>query len=311
MDFGGAFVADAEPAELMQAGDGAFDDPARHAQSAAVRRILVRDDRLDVANPHADALAMRAVAAIGLNRLGPSAWSAAPAAHRQDGVDHCFKLGDIGHIGGGDERDEWSSLCIGDDLVFRAGLAAVRGVRAGRFAPPPTARMLELSTRARVQSMRPAALSRVRSSSWSRCQTPAACQLHNLRQHVMPQHPNCAGRYSHGMPVRRTKRMPSRQARLSRGLRPGWRFRRGLRRSKASSHPLLRHHPRHHGRDGSPVPRRLGQPGRAVLRLQLQGGCAVGRSRSSAETAGGPTMRVADPIARLFLPPAQIEGTRR
>jgi len=231
MDLGGALVADAESAMLVQPRDGAFDDPARRAQAAAVHffagATILGDDRLDVADPHRHAVAMRAIAAVGLDGLGPSARGPALAAHRRDGVDHARQLRDVGHVGGRDPRGQGRALGVRDDLVFGAGFSAVGGIGPRQLAPP-TARTLPLSITARDQSMALAAWSRASSSSCSFCQTPAACQSRNLRQQVMPQHPNCAGRYSHGMPVRRTKRMPSRQARLSRGLRPGWRFRRGL-----------------------------------------------------------------------------------
>src|SRR5690606_41501679 len=77
MDLGGALVADAESGMLVQPRHGAFDDPARRAQAAGVHFLagatILGDDRLDVADPHRHAVAMRAIAAVGLDGLGPSA----------------------------------------------------------------------------------------------------------------------------------------------------------------------------------------------------------------------------------------------
>jgi hypothetical protein len=53
------------------------------------------------------------------------------------------------------------------------------------------------------------------------CQTPWACQSRSRRQHVIPlPQPNSWGKYSQGMPVRSTKRMPVRVARLGMRRRP-------------------------------------------------------------------------------------------
>src|SRR5690606_3244106 len=176
MDLGGALVADAESAMLVQPRDGAFDDPARRAQAAAVHffagATILGDDRLDVADPHRHAVAMRAIAAVGLDGLGPSARGPALAAHRRDGADHARQFGDVG---GCEQRGQGRALGVRYDLVFGGGYWAV-GVIGPRQLAPPSARTPPLSITARDQSMALAAWSRASSSSGSFCQTGAACQ---------------------------------------------------------------------------------------------------------------------------------------
>lgn len=47
MDLGFSLVAEAEPAVLVEPGEGALDDPALAADPGAVRGALVGDDRSD------------------------------------------------------------------------------------------------------------------------------------------------------------------------------------------------------------------------------------------------------------------------
>jgi hypothetical protein len=55
-----------------------------------------------------------------------------------------------------------------------------------------------------------------------RPEIPASCQSCKRLQHVIPEsHPSSCGSISHGIPLRRTNRMPVRQARFcKRGLPP-------------------------------------------------------------------------------------------
>jgi hypothetical protein len=99
---------------------------------------------------------------------------------------------------------------------------------SGRSWRPPNARTCELSIAARDQSMRSASLSLANSSSWSRCQTPASCHSRRRRQQVIPEpQPISCGRYSHGIPVCNTNKIPVNTFRSSIRLRPGNRCRRG------------------------------------------------------------------------------------
>jgi len=79
----------------------------------------------------------------------------------------------------------------------------------GRSWRPPNARTCELSIAARDQSISSASLSFASSSSCSRCQIPASWHSRNLRQQVIPEpQPISCGRYSHGIPVCNTNKIP-------------------------------------------------------------------------------------------------------
>src|SRR6266511_4386969 len=74
---------------------------------------------------------------------------------------------------------------------------------------PPGAGTAAESSAARSQSMRSAWASSSRSTWCSLRQTPAWYQSRSLRQHVIPlPHPISAGKYSQGMPVFSTNRIP-------------------------------------------------------------------------------------------------------
>jgi hypothetical protein len=113
-----------------------------------------------------------------------------------------------------------STLSINNQMAFRAILAPIRGIRAGS-RPPKTARTEQLSIAEQDQSIASANPSSSSRDCHIFCQTPAACQSRRRRQQVMPlPQPISLGRYSHGIPLLSTNRMPVRQARSGVGGRP-------------------------------------------------------------------------------------------
>jgi hypothetical protein len=106
-------------------------------------------------------------------------------------------------------------------MMFRPVFTPVHGTRS-RFFPRCMARTDVESTTARVQSILPACWSLSSRTSCRRSQTPASFQSRSRRQQVMPlPQPISRGRYSQGMPVRSTKRIPVSARRFSMGFRPG------------------------------------------------------------------------------------------
>ena len=226
MNGGRAIITNPQSAELMQPTQRALDHPARHAQSAAVHPLTFADDRLDVANPQAHSIGLRSIAGVALHGIRPEARRPRNAAHGWNRIHQRQHLRDIRNIGRSHDRGQRNAVGINDDVMFRAWFGTIGWIGTGQFAPP-TARTEALSTTARDQSILSAARSWFSSNRWMASHTPAACQSRNLRQQVMPQQPNSRGRYSHGMPVNSTKRMPLSTDRLSRRFRPGLRNRRG------------------------------------------------------------------------------------
>src|SRR5947199_7643626 len=91
------------------------------------------------------------------------------------------------------------------------------------FGPRRAARTCELSITARDQSSFPAAFSSAKSSSCSRCHTPASFHSARRRQQVIPDpNPSSWGRNSHWIPVCNTNRMPCKTSRSGSRLRPSF-----------------------------------------------------------------------------------------
>ena len=159
------------------------------------------DDGGDAAGPDLLAVAVVVVAPIGIQPVGAPPWRAGPPAHRGDGVEQGGGLGGVVAVAAGQCDREGDAAGVGDDVVFRARLAAVDRARTS-FGPPLSARMCEPSITALDMSNWPAPRRRASSVSCSRCHTPASFQSRSLRQQVIPEpNPNSCGRYSHGIAV--------------------------------------------------------------------------------------------------------------
>lgn len=214
-------IAHAKPSLLKQPRERGFHDPADRAESAAVFGVPFGDHRDDPATTQRRAdLFFRVVRPIGVHRFGTFARAALRAFDRLDGIDQRhghFRVVDVGPRVVDGER---SAVAVDDQMAFRAVFAAIRRIGAG-LGPPKMARTEQLSIAAADQSM---ALAWPNSSSRA-CQTfsqtPATCQSRKRRQQVIPDPaPNSLGRYSQGMPVRSTNRMPVSAFRFGTGGRP-------------------------------------------------------------------------------------------
>ena len=220
MDVGAAFVADGEPAEPVQPGEGALNDPAGRAQATAVRGPSAGEDGPDAAGPQAVTMRLGVVAAVALERVRGAARAPATTAHRRQGIDHRVQVRDVVDVRRRYLGDEWDAARVGDEVVFGTRLAAIGWVRSS-FFPPRTARTEPLSITVQRWSRRPRRRSSASRVSWSRCHTPVRCHRTKRRQHVLPDpQPICLGSICQGMPARRTKRMPVRIARSGIGIRP-------------------------------------------------------------------------------------------
>jgi hypothetical protein len=220
MDIVAAFVAHGQAAIAMEPRMRAFDDPAMAAQAAAMRRAATGKDRDDALGGEAIAVGLGVVAAVTLERPGATAGPAAPAADGRQGGDQRIELRDVVDVRGGYLGDERDAPRIGDEMVLRTRLAAIGWVRSS-FFPPRSARTDALSTTVHRWSSRPRRRSSASRASCNRCQTPARCQRTSRRQQVLPEpQPICFGSICHGMPERRTNRMPVRMARSGIGRRP-------------------------------------------------------------------------------------------
>jgi hypothetical protein len=146
-------------------------------------------------------------------------WASPLSLQTWDGINQCERLLQVVTIGSGQLNGERNSPCVADQMTFAAQLGPVSRVRS-RLPPPKSARIELPSTTARDQSISPQRDSQSSNEKWISCQLPASCQSRSLRQHVMPEpQPSSCGSISHGIPLRRTNRIPVRQARSGkRGL---------------------------------------------------------------------------------------------
>jgi hypothetical protein len=228
MDVRTAFIADTKATILVQPAQGAFDHPAEHAQATAVLGIPPRQNRLDAALAEVLPMGLRIVGSVTLHAIGTATRPTGFAGHSRNGVDEGKQLGHIVAIGCREPRCQRDAVGIGEHVMLRALFPTIRGIGPG-VRPPKTARTEAESTIARDQSILSALRSWFNKSRWSSSQTPARCQSRSRRQHVIPlPQPISCGRYSHGMPVMRTNRIPVRASRLPTGFRPGYRRLRGL-----------------------------------------------------------------------------------
>jgi hypothetical protein len=219
-----AFVADGEPPKLVEPCEGSLDDPAMTAKLLAGVEAPSGDAGLDLAAATSVAAAAVVIGLVGVQLVRPASRSAALAADRRDGVDQRLEWHAVVDVCAGQEEPERNPAAVGDQMALGAWSASVGRVRP-RSRTPFLAAIDELSTQARLQSIRFASCNRRSSSRCSRSQTPAACHSRNRRQQVTPDpQPISAGSISQGMPVRSTNKMPVRAALAGTGGRPPFGF---------------------------------------------------------------------------------------
>ncbi len=151
MDAGPALVANRQAAEPMQPGEGAFDDPARLAQAAAVGCPSFRQLRRDAPVLELVAVGLRVVTPVALDEGRLPCRSTGASAQRRHRINEREQLGDVVSVRGGHDRDDRNPVRVGENMMFRPGFAAIGRVRSS-FFPPRNARSDALSTTARSRS---------------------------------------------------------------------------------------------------------------------------------------------------------------
>ena len=87
VDLVAAVVADEQPLEVVQPGEGALDDPAHGAEPGAVRALAAGDDGLDAPFTDEPAVLVVVVATVGDDLVGASSRSPDGAPHGRHGVE--------------------------------------------------------------------------------------------------------------------------------------------------------------------------------------------------------------------------------
>ena len=224
MDVEAAFVADGEPSELVEPCEAAFDHPAMAAKSLAGLDTPASNPRLDLATVTGAAATAMVIGLVGVQLVRSAPWSAALAGDGWNGVEQAFERHAVVDVGPGQQEGERDAAAVCGEVAFGAEPASIGWVGASR-GTPFLAAMDELSTQARLQSIRSASRNRRNNSRCRRSHIPAVCQSRSRRQQVTPEpHPISAGSNSQGMPVRRTNRMPVSAARYGTRGRPPFGF---------------------------------------------------------------------------------------
>ena len=135
MDLVTAVVADEQAFEVVQPGEGAFDDPADAAEPGAVLGLPPRYLRADAAMAELAAVLVVVVAAICGDTLGASAWPADFAAHRRDAVNERDQLGDVVAVAAGHRPGERDPGRVYEKVMLGARSGSINRARARRGAP--------------------------------------------------------------------------------------------------------------------------------------------------------------------------------
>ena len=229
MDMGISFVSNFQAPEGVEPSNRALHDPARFAESTAVRRADLGKHGRDAALAQALSVWLGTVAPVALDNLRLAQRAAVLSANGRNRLDQRIELRDVVAVRAAQDDRERDALGVDDEVMLAAELAPVRWVRAS-FFPASMARTEELSTMARAMSSWPRRRNSASSVSWMRCQTPASCHATSRRQQAVPepQPISCGSRFQ-AMPERRTNTMPVSTARSGVGLRPAYRRLRGAR----------------------------------------------------------------------------------
>ena len=122
MDFVAAVVADEQPLEVVQPGEGALDDPTGAAEPGAVLALAASYLRFDPAAAQLAPVLVVVVAPVGGQALGPLSRPADPPTHRRDPLDERDQLGAVVAVAAGErpgERDP-ARVRVSDFLCVRA-----------------------------------------------------------------------------------------------------------------------------------------------------------------------------------------------
>jgi hypothetical protein len=130
-----AVVADEEPFELVEPGEGAFDDPAVAAEAGAVFGLAAGDLGCDPELAESAAVLVVVVAAVGADPVGTAAWPAGLAADGRYPLDEREQLGDVVAVAAGDSPSERDPGRVYEKVMLRTVSGSINRARARLGAP--------------------------------------------------------------------------------------------------------------------------------------------------------------------------------
>ena len=135
MEFVAAVVADEQPFEVVQPGEGALDDPADAAEAGAVLGVAMGDLRCHASESQLAAVLVVVVASVGEHTVRPFARPADLAAHRRDALDERDKLRDVVAVAAGDAPGKRDPGRVYEKVMLGAVSGSINRARARRGAP--------------------------------------------------------------------------------------------------------------------------------------------------------------------------------
>jgi hypothetical protein len=135
VDLVAAVVADEQPFEVVQPGEGAFNDPAHAAETGAVAAVAVGDLGLDAALLKLAAKRVGVVAAVGDDSVGAPPRSAGPAAHCRHSLHEWDQLGDVVAIAATDRPGQRQAGRVYEKVLLGTGSGSINRARARLGAP--------------------------------------------------------------------------------------------------------------------------------------------------------------------------------
>lgn len=136
MNVGTPFITNAKASELMQPGDRALHHPAHLTQALILIGATTRQKRLNALHMQHHFSRGGVIRLVGDDCVRSSPRGADLAAHGRNRVDQFKQLRAVVDVRRRDRCDQRRAARLCNDMVFRAGFSAIRGVRAGVFAPP-------------------------------------------------------------------------------------------------------------------------------------------------------------------------------
>jgi hypothetical protein len=135
VDLAAAVVADEQPLELVQPGEGALDDPAVAAEPGAVLGLALGDLRGDPALAQLTPPNVVVVAAIGADTVRPSTRPADLPAHRRHAIDERDQLGAVVAVAARERPGERDPGRVDQEMVLGAVSGSINRARARLGAP--------------------------------------------------------------------------------------------------------------------------------------------------------------------------------
>ena len=135
MDFVAAVVADEQPFEVVQPGEGALDDPADAAEAGAVLGLTTGDLGADAASTEFTPVLVVVVAAVGGDAIRAPTRTADLAAHWWHALDKRDQLRDVVAVAAGDGPGERETGGVYEKVMLGARSGSINRARARLGAP--------------------------------------------------------------------------------------------------------------------------------------------------------------------------------